>query len=109
MADLIMERESTKFTEEEPDDVDTAMLGREVAEEHQRLRSKFVHRQGGFLKEDESPVVRLDEDEGGPASDESLQGSSSVETMTTSLMLMQNPCTSIHPSTNTCSLGFTQR
>ncbi|KAF4125083.1 hypothetical protein GMORB2_3922 [Geosmithia morbida] len=37
-----------------------------IAHEHQRLRKKFIQRQGGFLKEDESPIQPLDETEGGP-------------------------------------------
>ena len=37
----------------------------ELADQHQRLRRKFIQRQGGFLKEDESPIQPLDEaDEG---------------------------------------------
>ncbi|OAA68932.1 hypothetical protein ISF_03307 [Cordyceps fumosorosea ARSEF 2679] len=44
--------------------VDDSMMG--VAAEHQRLRSRFIRRDGGgFLQEDEGPVQELDETEGG--------------------------------------------
>jgi unconventional prefoldin RPB5 interactor 1 len=49
----------------DPQDVDDSMLDSEVADEHQRMRRRFIQREGGFLKEDDSPVQQLDETEGG--------------------------------------------
>ncbi len=50
----------------EPDDMDDALLYQAAAAEYQRLRSKLIHKQGGFLKEEEQPTIPLDEAEGGP-------------------------------------------
>ncbi|KAK7757081.1 hypothetical protein SLS62_001099 [Diatrype stigma] len=50
----------------EPDQFDAGLLRQQAAEEYHRMRNRLVHRQGGFLKEDERPVRPLDEEEGGP-------------------------------------------
>jgi unconventional prefoldin RPB5 interactor 1 len=42
------------------------MIHDEVADEYQRMRKRFIQREGGFLKEDESPVQPLEEAHGGP-------------------------------------------
>ncbi|PNY18827.1 Uncharacterized protein TCAP_07508 [Tolypocladium capitatum] len=65
LADQLVEREPTSNAAP-PDGFDDTMDHNAVAHEYQRLRKKFVQRQGGFLKEDESPVRELDEAEGGP-------------------------------------------
>ncbi|KAL8393289.1 hypothetical protein RB595_003174 [Gaeumannomyces hyphopodioides] len=61
----IVERQPTT-TVREPDDLDANLLHQEAAVEYQRMRNKLVHKDGGFLKEDASAVVPLDEEEGGP-------------------------------------------
>ncbi|KAI9171689.1 hypothetical protein HJFPF1_01177 [Paramyrothecium foliicola] len=64
IADKLVERDTTS----KPvyfDDIDDSMIQAEVADEHQRLRKKFIQREGGFLKEDESAIQPLDESEGG--------------------------------------------
>ncbi|KAK5663756.1 hypothetical protein OQA88_4187 [Cercophora sp. LCS_1] len=50
----------------EPDDMDDALLYQAAAVEYQRLRNKMIQQQGGFLKENESPTIPLEEEEGGP-------------------------------------------
>ncbi|KAH7320037.1 Prefoldin subunit-domain-containing protein [Stachybotrys elegans] len=65
IADTLVERDTAK-NPLSPDDVDDAMMYSEVASEYQRMRRKFIQREGGFLKEDESPIQRPDEGEGGP-------------------------------------------
>ncbi|KAI1374203.1 Prefoldin subunit-domain-containing protein [Hypoxylon crocopeplum] len=50
----------------EPDEFDAELLHKQVAEEYYKVRNKLVHRQGGFMKEDENPIQPLDEEEGGP-------------------------------------------
>ncbi|KAI1496363.1 Prefoldin subunit-domain-containing protein [Biscogniauxia marginata] len=50
----------------EPDELDANLLQQQVAEEYHRMRNRLVHRQGGFMKEDENPIQPLDEEEGGP-------------------------------------------
>lgn len=65
LADVLVEREPSSAPKPPSDSVDVSSLSA-VALEHQRLRTKFIQRQGGFLKPDESPVEPLDESEGGP-------------------------------------------
>lgn len=48
-----------------PDEFDDSLVHQEVADEHHRLRKKFIQRHGGFLKDDESPIQPLDEADGG--------------------------------------------
>ncbi|KAF4464772.1 udp-galactose transporter like [Fusarium albosuccineum] len=64
IADTLVERElsaAPRF----PDEIDDEMIHHEVADEYQRMRKKFIQREGGFLKEDESPIQPLDEADGG--------------------------------------------
>ncbi|KAL6701789.1 Prefoldin subunit domain-containing protein [Trichoderma pleuroticola] len=64
IADKLVERESTAAAIA-PDEVNDMMSHQEVADEYQRMRRKFIQRDGGFLKPDESPIqpVRNEEDE----------------------------------------------
>ncbi|KAG0645587.1 hypothetical protein D0Z07_8653 [Hyphodiscus hymeniophilus] len=50
----------------EPDDLDSQLLQQEVATEYHRIRNRMIQRQGGFMKEEESEIVPLTEEEGGP-------------------------------------------
>ncbi|KAL8304809.1 hypothetical protein RB597_004160 [Gaeumannomyces tritici] len=65
IATSIVERQPATAVRE-PDDLDANFLHQEAAVEYQRMRNKLVHKGGGFLKEDASAVVPLDEEEGGP-------------------------------------------
>ncbi|POR38032.1 Uncharacterized protein TPAR_01774 [Tolypocladium paradoxum] len=65
LADRLVEREPT-VNAAPPDEFDDSVDHNAVADEYQRMRKKFIQRQGGFLKEDESIVQELDEAEGGP-------------------------------------------
>lgn len=68
IADTLHERESTrrpKPNDGEFDEHDEEASYGEVADEYQRMRRKFVYRQGGFLKEEDNPAESLSED--GPA------------------------------------------
>lgn len=51
-----------------PDEYDESMIHFEVADEHQRMRRKFIQQQGGFLAEDESPIQPLDNEAAEPVS-----------------------------------------
>ncbi|KAL4730642.1 hypothetical protein ACLX1H_002680 [Fusarium chlamydosporum] len=64
LADTLVERESTKAAQP-PDEFDDELILQEVADEHHKLRKKFIQREGGFLKEDESPIQPLEEQDGG--------------------------------------------
>ncbi|KAH6900374.1 Prefoldin subunit-domain-containing protein [Thelonectria olida] len=64
IADTLVERE-TSAAPRQTGEFDDDMIHDQVADEYQRLRKKFIHREGGFLKEDESPIQPLDEAEGG--------------------------------------------
>lgn len=64
LADTLVERESTGAPRI-PEDFDEDMLHDQVADEYQRMRKKFIQRDGGFLKEDENPIQPLDEPDGG--------------------------------------------
>ncbi|KAL7812963.1 Prefoldin subunit domain-containing protein [Trichoderma aethiopicum] len=55
IADTLVERESTTAAIA-PDEVNDLMTHQEVADEYQRMRKKFIQREGGFLKPDESPI-----------------------------------------------------
>ncbi|RDL33590.1 uncharacterized protein BP5553_07958 [Venustampulla echinocandica] len=50
----------------EPDQFDPNLLYQEVATGYHRARTRMIQRQGGFLREDESAIVPLTEEEGGP-------------------------------------------
>ncbi|KHN96713.1 uncharacterized protein MAM_05269 [Metarhizium album ARSEF 1941] len=64
MADKLIERD-TPTSVTAPDELDDSMAHQEVADEYQRMRRKFIHRDGGFLKADESIIQPLDEADGG--------------------------------------------
>jgi unconventional prefoldin RPB5 interactor 1 len=64
LADTLVEREPTKAAQP-PDEFDDELILQEVADEHHKLRKKFIQREGGFLKEDESPIQPLEEQDGG--------------------------------------------
>ncbi|KAJ6779652.1 hypothetical protein PWT90_05773 [Aphanocladium album] len=65
IADTLVEKASVSRPTD-PSELDDNMVQMGVAEEHQRLRSRFIRRDGdGFLKEKERPVQPLDETEGG--------------------------------------------
>ncbi|KAI1655356.1 Prefoldin subunit-domain-containing protein [Daldinia decipiens] len=49
-----------------PDEFDANMLQKQATEEYYKMRNKLIHQQGGFMKEDESPIQPLDEEQGGP-------------------------------------------
>ncbi|KAB8302131.1 hypothetical protein EYC80_005579 [Monilinia laxa] len=49
-----------------PDEFDPQLLHQEVATEYHRMRNKMIGKQGGFLKEEESEIMPLTEEEGGP-------------------------------------------
>ncbi|KPM40696.1 hypothetical protein AK830_g5871 [Neonectria ditissima] len=65
LADTLVERE-TSAAPKPPGDFEDDMVQDEVADDYHRMRKKFIQRDGGFLKEDESPRQPLDEAEGGP-------------------------------------------
>ncbi|KAL6876688.1 Prefoldin subunit domain-containing protein [Trichoderma novae-zelandiae] len=68
IADTLVERESASAAIA-PDEVNDLMTHQEVADEYQRMRKKFIQREGGFLKPDESPVKPVrDEIDGQPTS-----------------------------------------
>ncbi|CEI64358.1 hypothetical protein FVEN_g10832 [Fusarium venenatum] len=64
LADTLVEREPTRAAQP-PDEFDDELILQEVADEHHKLRKKFIQREGGFLKEDESPIQPLEEQDGG--------------------------------------------
>ena len=65
IAETLVERETNSLPVP-PDEIDDSMIQDEVADEYQRMRKRFIHRDGGFLKEDESQVQPLEEAHGGP-------------------------------------------
>ncbi|KAJ3495575.1 hypothetical protein NLG97_g3297 [Lecanicillium saksenae] len=65
IADTLVENGSVSRPAD-PSELDDNLVQMGVAEEHQRLRSRFIQRDGdGFLKEKEGPVQPLDETESG--------------------------------------------
>lgn len=64
IADKLLERDTPSCVIA-PDEFDETMVHQEVADEHQRMRRRFIQRDGGFLKEDESVIQPLDEADGG--------------------------------------------
>jgi unconventional prefoldin RPB5 interactor 1 len=66
LAPEVIERDVPLNTASEPDDLDPHLLQQEVATEYHRMRNRMIQRQGGFLKEEESEIVPLTEEEGGP-------------------------------------------
>ncbi|KAH8681949.1 Prefoldin subunit-domain-containing protein [Xylariales sp. PMI_506] len=65
MATTILEKEPS-LVPREPDEFDADLLKQEVAVEYYKARNRMIHKQGGFMKEDESPIQPLSEEEGGP-------------------------------------------
>ncbi|ETS81837.1 hypothetical protein PFICI_06839 [Pestalotiopsis fici W106-1] len=65
MATAVLERAPTD-TAREPDEFDADMLKQQAAVEYHKVRNRMIQKQGGFMKEDESPIQPLDEEEGGP-------------------------------------------
>ncbi|KAG5663635.1 hypothetical protein KAF25_006220 [Fusarium avenaceum] len=65
LADTLVERETIRTTPQPPDEFDDELIHQEVADEHHKLRKKFIQRDGGFLKEDESPIQPLEVQDGG--------------------------------------------
>ncbi|KAF4340555.1 udp-galactose transporter like [Fusarium beomiforme] len=65
LADTLIERDSTRAAPHPPDEFDDELIYQEVADEHYKLRKKFIQREGGFLKEDESPIQPLDQQDDG--------------------------------------------
>jgi unconventional prefoldin RPB5 interactor 1 len=65
MTTAILEREPSS-TPHEPDELDAGLLEQQVAVEYHKMRNKMIQKQGGFMKEDESPVQLIDKEEGGP-------------------------------------------
>lgn len=67
LAPQVIERDiPAKTSATEPDDLDPQLLHQEVATEYHKMRNRMIQRQGGFVKEEESEIVPLTEEEGGP-------------------------------------------
>lgn len=67
LATTIIERTPDPNAEvTEPDALDSQLLHQEVATEYHRIRNRMIQKQGGFAKEEESEIVPLTEEEGGP-------------------------------------------
>ncbi|XXH06036.1 hypothetical protein Hte_012481 [Hypoxylon texense] len=65
LANSVLEHEPSSKVKE-PDEFDADLLQKQVLEDYNKKRNQFIHRQGGFLKEDENPIQPLDEEQGGP-------------------------------------------
>ncbi|KAK3945424.1 Prefoldin subunit-domain-containing protein [Diplogelasinospora grovesii] len=66
IANEVIER-SVSSAPKEPDDMDDTLLYQAAKVEYNRLRNRMIQREGGFMKkEEETPIVPLDEEEGGP-------------------------------------------
>jgi unconventional prefoldin RPB5 interactor 1 len=65
IADTVLERDVSP-NPNGPDEFDVTLLHQEAAIEYNRLRNRIIHKEGGFLKEDNSPIQPLDDQEGGP-------------------------------------------
>jgi len=67
LAPVVVEREVSQDTvPPEPDELDPHLLHQEVATEYHKMRNTMIHRQGGFIREEESEIVPFTEEEGGP-------------------------------------------
>jgi unconventional prefoldin RPB5 interactor 1 len=67
LAPVVVEREIPQDSfPAEPDELDPHLLHQEVATEYHKMRNTMIHRQGGFMKEEESEIVPFTEEEGGP-------------------------------------------
>ncbi|OJD22475.1 hypothetical protein ACJ73_06178 [Blastomyces percursus] len=65
LADKLVERtvSNENATPPDPDELDESLHKQEIATEFYKLRNRKVHREGGFLREDENDgIVPLDED-----------------------------------------------
>lgn len=65
IADTLVERQDATGVRE-PDELDATLLHQEAASEYHRMRNRMIQKDGGFLKENQSVIVPLDEEEGGP-------------------------------------------
>ena len=66
LAPQVIERDIPENTSaREPDELDPQLLHQEVATEYHKMRNRMIQRQGGFMKEEESEIVALTEEEGG--------------------------------------------
>ena len=65
LATSVLEHEPSQQVRE-PDELDASLVQQQVAEEYHRARNRLIHKQGGFLREDERAVRPLEEEEGGP-------------------------------------------
>ncbi|KAK0633051.1 Prefoldin subunit-domain-containing protein [Immersiella caudata] len=65
IAPAVVERNPAS-TPKEPDDMDDVLLYQAAAVEYNRLRNKMIQQQGGFTKQEELPILPVDEEEGGP-------------------------------------------
>ncbi|KAI6082480.1 Prefoldin subunit-domain-containing protein [Hypoxylon rubiginosum] len=65
LASSVLEHEPSSEVKE-PDEFDADLLQKQVLEDYNKKRNQLIHRQGGFMKEDENPIQPLDEEEGGP-------------------------------------------
>lgn len=65
LAETVLERASSAMPRE-PDEFDADILKQQTAVEYHKVRNRMIQKQGGFMKEDESPIRPLDEEEGGP-------------------------------------------
>ncbi|OTB17475.1 hypothetical protein K445DRAFT_316092 [Daldinia sp. EC12] len=65
LATSVLEHEPSSEVKE-PDEFDANLLQKQATEEYYKIRNKLIYQQGGFMKEDESPIQPLDEEQGGP-------------------------------------------
>ncbi len=65
VSETVLER-SAAAAPADPDELDAALLRQEVSAEYHRLRNRAIQRDGGFNREDESPIKPPDEEDGGP-------------------------------------------
>ncbi|KAI1464295.1 Prefoldin subunit-domain-containing protein [Daldinia caldariorum] len=65
LATSVLEHEPSSVVKE-PDEFDANLLQKQATQEYYKMRNKLIYQQGGFMKEDESPIQPLDEEQGGP-------------------------------------------
>jgi len=65
IADSIVEKQVTTAVTD-PTEVDASLLHQQMATRYHEMRNRFIQREGGFLKEDQSAIQPLEEDDGGP-------------------------------------------
>ena len=68
LSDTIVERETPNSPPLEPDELDPALLQKEVATEYYRMRNRMIQKHGGFLKDpdEENRIIPHTEEDGGP-------------------------------------------